>query len=316
MIRFDNKSINIQKEDILAFSCVRNEEVRLPYFLEHHRAIGVDYFFFVDNASNDRTIDILLAEDDVYVYQTDESYAENGYGMDWIHQLLATYGTGHWTLTLDADELFIYPYFEKTDLSKLAEYLETKKADAIESFLLDMYANKPLKDTEYNPGEPFVESCPYFDTDTYQYEKKFFRKKRSMPLRGGPRHRLFWNEFDREKPSPVLRKYPFVKWCDDLYYKTSTHILENVSTADITGVLQHFKLFADFYDDVCSEVKRNEHWDNAAQYKSYWNVMSENPDLNPFFEGSVRYDNSQQLIKLGLMHSSEKFQKFINHTFK
>src|SRR5260370_21953978 len=39
--------------EIRLFSKCRNEQLRLPAFLRHYRNIGVQRFFFVDNASND-----------------------------------------------------------------------------------------------------------------------------------------------------------------------------------------------------------------------------------------------------------------------
>ena len=60
--RRDSRPINLDADKILCFSCVRNESIRLPYFLEYHRNIRVNRFFLVDNASNDGTVDYLLSE--------------------------------------------------------------------------------------------------------------------------------------------------------------------------------------------------------------------------------------------------------------
>ena len=95
--------------DVLCFSCVRDEALRLPWFLEYHRRIGVDRFFVVDNGSSDGSTDFLLDQADVTVYYTVDSYAANRCGMVWLDELLESHGNGHWSLTLDADELLVYP---------------------------------------------------------------------------------------------------------------------------------------------------------------------------------------------------------------
>lgn len=311
MKRLDKQIIKYSKDDVLLFACVRNEMLRLPYFLDYHRNIGVKHFFIIDNGSEDDTVDFLLSKDDVYLFQTFESYSESKYGVNWLNKLLLQFGTGNWTLTLDADELFVYPNIEFLKLTELIEYLEKTKAEAFATFLLDMYSDKPIKNTSYLAGQPFQKTCQYFDKDTYSFIR--LSKKISVPNRGGVRDRLFWKGRDRKNLSPILKKIPLVKWRKDLFYTASTHILNGTRLADISGALLHFKLFSDFYDYSRIEALRNEHWDNAVQYKSYWEILNENTELTPLFHGSTKYENSSQLIKLGLIESSNRFEAFIRN---
>lgn len=306
--RLDTQKIDIKDNEIILFSCIRDERLRLPYFLKHHRNIGVDRFIFVDNGSNDGTVNFLLSEENTHVFHTNASYAQSNCGMDWLNALLARFGVGHWVLTVDADELFIYPNFEEIKLNLLINYLESTNAQAVATFLLDMYSNQPIKSTIYKEGESFVETCPYFDEDTYVYDRKISGPR--VPIRGGPRKRLFWGENDREKPSPVLKKIPFVKWRKDLSYEASTHVINNVRLAKLSGIIQHFKFFSDFYSLSQKEALRKEHWDNAAQYESYWKILKNDPDISPFFEGSARFVNSGQLVDLGMMHLPRSFERF------
>ncbi len=70
----------------------------------------------------------------------------------------------------------------------------------------------------------------------------------------------------------------------------------------MTGVLQHYKFFSDFYHLAKKESERGQHWDNAAQYEAYWNILEQKPNLDPYYEGSIKYQNSSQLLDLGLMY--------------
>jgi hypothetical protein len=92
-----------------------------------------------------------------------------------------------------------------------------------------------------------------------------------------------------------------------MYYEASTHKLSNARVCDVTGVLLHFKLFADFATRIEEEVTRREHFDNASQYAAYWDVISQRQDVCAFYRGSVRYESSRQLMAMGLLHSSEAF---------
>lgn len=303
--RLDNRPINLDSDEILCFSCVRNESLRLPYFLKYHRALGVDRFLFVDNGSNDGTVDFLLSLNDAHVFYTQESYAASKCGVVWLNELLNRFGKGHWTLTLDPDELLVYPYCEKVGLRHLTSFLNQTHAQGLETFLLDMYSDKAIKDTLYKRGEPFGMHCEFFDRHGYHE-----RDPNGIPIRGGPRHRLFWEGRERKKPSPVLKKVPLVKWREGLEFEASTHVIRNLHLASITGVLQHYKLFSDFYTYTKQETARKEHWDAAAQYESYWRVLRDTPNLNAMHEGSIKYRDSAQLVELGLIKSPEEFEQF------
>lgn len=307
LTRLDNGPIEISPDEIIVFACVRNESLRLPYFIDYHQSLGVDRFIFVDNVSSDGTVDFLLSQSDVHVFYTQDSYAHSKCGVVWLNELLSLYGTGHWTLALDADELLIYPMCEKVDLRQLTRFLDRNEAQGLATFLLDMYSHKPIKDTSYERGTAFQDLCPFFDRDSYHE-----RDKNGLPVRGGPRHRLFWEGRDRKKPSPVLKKIPLAKWREGLEFEASTHVIRNLRLCTLTGALQHYKFFSDFYTYAKQETARKEHWDGAAQYESYWHVLSENPGLSAFHEGSMKYQNSAQLVELGLINMPEEFEHFVS----
>lgn len=285
-----------EEQDILCFSCVRDEVLRLPHFLDYHRALGVDRFFIVDNASTDGTAALLLAQPDVHLFAAPGSYAASRCGVDWLNALLAAFAPGRWALTLDVDELLVYPDCETLPLAGLVDRLARKGADALAGFMLDMYGAEPIRAANYRAGTPFLTTCPYFDRDTYHE-----RTPDGLPARGGPRHRLFWEGRNRPKPSPVLCKIPLVRWCAGLRYEASTHRIDGVALSSASCVLLHFKLFADFVETAAREAVRKEHWDGAAQYASYHGALMSQPDLSAHFPGSVRYEGSRQLVAAGLM---------------
>ncbi len=54
-----NNTAAIRPSDVLLVSTVRNEKIRLPYFLRYYRELGIDHFLIVDNDSTDGTLDYL-----------------------------------------------------------------------------------------------------------------------------------------------------------------------------------------------------------------------------------------------------------------
>lgn len=307
MHRVDKNNTDIKESEIIAFSCVRNETLRLPYFLEYHRKLGVDRFIFIDNGSTDGTKDFLLSQKDSFVFYTDESYAGSNCGMDWVNHLIQEFGINHWILTLEPDELLVYPKCEIINLQQLTKYLDQIEVQAMKTFLIDMYSDKAINKTCYKAGEPFLNYCRYFDSNSY-YEYG----DDNIPTRGGPRDRLFWQGHDRDNRSPYLVNVPLVKWRKDLNYECGTHIISNVKLAPLIGCKQHFKFFSDLYTYAETETQRKEHWDNAAQYESYWDVLRKNLDLCGIYDGSLRYKDSMQLVKLSMMQLPDSFTAFIN----
>lgn len=87
--------------------------------------------------------------------------------------------------------------------------------------------------------------------------------------------------------------------------EASTHIIRGVRTGNTSGALLHFKMLSDFSESIALEASRKEHWDGAGQYAAYWKVIQNCPDLNPMCSESEKYENSLQLIKLGLIRCGD-----------
>jgi hypothetical protein len=304
--RVDRRRLAISPAEILCVSCVRNEALRLPFFLDYHRRLGINRFFVVDNGSDDGTTDLLLEAEDVHLFVTEQRFSESRYGVEWLNGILGAYAGGHWTLTADADELFVYPLCEEVNLSALAAYLERQDEEALVTFLLDMYGGQAIRDTPYSDGRSFLDVCPYFDRDSYVWDRSR-EGYASVPIYGGPRARLFWAGHNWGRPAPFLAKIPFVRWRYGLSYSASTHVLSGARTADATGVLLHFKFFSDFVARARLEASRAEHWEGAAQYRIYDEVLSNDPDLRLLYDGSVRYEGSRQLVALGLARMPQDY---------
>jgi hypothetical protein len=144
-----NNTANIKANAILAFSVLRNEAPRLPYFLAYYRQLGVTHFFFIDNGSTDNFLSLVGDQADCSIWHTTASYKASNFGVYWLNYLLGRYGSGHWCLTLDPDEFLSYPYCDSRSLGELTAYLAQEGKDSLFGIMLDMYSQEPIDKAIY-----------------------------------------------------------------------------------------------------------------------------------------------------------------------
>ncbi len=306
--RKDNKEIEIETADILCCVVVRNESLRLPYFLDYYREKGINKFLIIDNDSTDDTQSYLLTQPDVYLWHSTYSFNQANFGSVWFELLLRKYGVNHWCLTLDADEILYYPDCETKSIRQLCKELDRKNKKAFNAVLLDMYSDKAIKDTNYTKGENFLEVCPYFDKNFYhrKYEQAGTYKNQTVYF-GGVRERVFGTSGEY-----YLSKVPLLKYSLERVLAGGQHFT-NCSQAEIaleSGCLLHFKYFSSFINYVQEEVVRKEHYGEAMQYAEYVKVISQNSNLSLYDSyHSVKLQNSQQLVELGIIQTEDiKFE--------
>lgn len=298
--RVDTREVVCAPQDVLCCAVMRNESLRLPFFLAYYRAQGIAKFFIVDNGSTDGTVGYLLAQPDVYLWRSPLPFHRANFGAGWFELLLRRYGVGHWWLVVDADELLYYPDCETRSVPQLCRALERDGKKAFNAVLLDMYSDKPVRDTEYCAGQDFRDVCGYFDRDffTYRYiEAGPYRNQTG--LTGGMRRRVFG-----DTDPFYLSKVPLLKYDPGVVLAGGQHWTSHPSheIAEGRGCLLHFKYFSAFQGYVEQEILRGEHADGAFQYQQYVVALARDPALTLFDPAhSVRLIDSAQLVELGIM---------------
>ena len=295
----------IRPRDILLFSTLRNERVRLPYFFKYYRDLGIDHFLMVDNGSDDGTREYLAEQPDVSLWHSGGSYRSSRYGVDWMNWLLRCHGHRHWTLTVDVDEFFVYPFCDTRPIAALTDWLDASMVKSFGAMMLDMYPKGPLSQRGYAEGQNPIEIANWFDSGNYSITKN--RALGNLWIQGGPRARTFLA--GQPKKAPALNKTPLVKWDRRYAYVSSTHMLlprglNKVYDEDggekTSGILLHAKFLDTLGQKAREEVKRREHFADGAEYKAYHaKLREEDPDL--WCKWSEKYINWRQLEILGLM---------------
>ena len=299
-----DRSGQIQPGDILAFSTVRNESIRLPFFLDHYRRLGVRHFLFVDNGSTDGTTDYLTSQPDVSLWQSAHSYKLSRFGLDWLTWLQIRHGHGHWVLTVDADEILIYPYCTSRPLSALTEWLESQSIGSFGAIMIDLYPKGRLDAVAYQAGQDPINALGWFDRGNYMIRQQALLQ--NLWIQGGVRARCFFADDPRR--APTLSKTPLVKWNRTYAYVSSTHSLlprrlNRIYGDDgrelMSGALLHTKFLHTIVEKSREEKQRQEHFANSALYDSYYDRLAEAPDL--WCEQSSRFAGWRQLEAMGLL---------------
>ncbi len=295
---------DIPDAGVLCFACMRNEAERLPFWLAHYRALGVAHFLIVDNGSTDDTQRMLSDAADVSVWRTVTSYKAARFGMDWLMVLLARYGQNRWCLTVDADELLVYPESDSRSVGDLTEALYRRGRRSFGALMVELYPKGPVGDNVYKPGQDPTDVLGWFDPKPY--------RTTPQPLlgatlyQGGVRDRVFFA--DEPRRAPTLNKIPLVRWHWRWAYLNSTHSLlpRHLNTVfstpehpQLSGALLHTKFLPSVVEKAKEEKTRREHFGNSALFDAYYDALAANPDL--WCPDSTRYEGWEQLLRLGLM---------------
>lgn len=307
--RIDTKNIPVELNEIRLFMVVKDESVRLPYIIKYYFERGIDRIFIIDNGSTDTTIDFLLKQDKVHIFQTTEHYAKHP---NWIDLLLHKYGVGHWCLVVDSDEFLVYPHSEKVSIREICNFLDRYGYTALRCLLLDMYSNKPVNMTHYELYTNPLASAQYFDPYSHCKLKNNFPEGRIIfrnrsPSKiysfiGGMRRRVFGLD------KICLTKFPLIKFNPRMFLWAGTHVIEGAFIANIQGTLLHFKFFSSIIHRLQKLNKANKWWEKeCTAYKKYFD---DNPDLNLYYDKSVKYKNSEQLQREGILQTSIDYEEY------
>lgn len=272
--KISDRELNITDEKKPILICaLKNDIQKMEYFMEHYRKLGIENFVFLDNNSTDGTFEFLLKQPDTIVYRCEHPFTANR-KIAWLNRLIAECGINKWYLSVDSDEFLTYIGYTKNKIEDVVKEAESCDMKRIGCIFLDMYPKGPLFETDENVN--FMEKYCYFDKDTHD----FARTTNGMSIMGGPRARvfgikmklsryiLFYFQEDDVIPSahylmPLEKSYGMPVWFATLHYKF-------VNESD--------------YEKMLEAVRTGMHSDNSREYRKYYEVLSENPDISLYDE--------------------------------
>jgi len=310
--KLDGNPIPAVSSEVRAFACIRDENLRLPFLLDYHRRLGVGRFFFIDNGSTDGSLEFLLEQEDCHVFASrGKFFAENVDPPVWSNALRNVHGDGHWCLSLDADEMFVYPRCEDIPLDRFCQHLDAAGATAVVGLVIDMYGEGPILQAGYKRGESFLAACPYFDR-ALGYEVADDGGFPPVLTFSKFRERAFWSREHKRQRPPCITQVPLVKWRKGSAYKVAQHSLNYAKLSDLQAGVLHFKFLPGFYQSIGASLAENDNVKEKglAERRTYIDTLKSNPELSLVYSGSERYRNSSQLVELGWMKTSASYENF------
>ena len=302
-VKMSKTDVTITIDDIPLICVERNEISRLPYFLKYYRKLGITQFFFVDNNSDDGSLEFLLEQPDCHVFWTDDSHNEAGSGVVWVHYLLDTYALeNQWCIHTDADEFLVYPNCENQKLPQLIKYLNSTSYTALGLFMLDMFPKSIVEQHSITHESDLINESPYF-YNHYQLQSQT-TSPYIYPVGG------IFNFYDIKFN---LTKTSLFKLTKDFRFLSATHSSTPTRLANISCAYLHFKMIGDFYQKSIDEQNRKQHWAGGIHYRGYAKMYESFDGRNFNFtklDKTIKYENSQQLVELGLIRTSDEWEKF------
>ena len=310
--------VDVRDDELIVLTQVRNSRPYVKAFIDHYRSLGATHMVFLDNGSTDGTVEALKEYENVTVLRTTLPYRTHNVAMK--QYLIERFGRRRWSLLVDIDELFDYPFSDVVDLEGLLRYLNENRYTAVVAHMLDMFPEKPIS-RDASPAapedEPLKEKYRFYDVSNLRrlrYDEagetgNVVSNENIEILRGGIRNILF----DNFNNKALLLKHPLIFLDDELKpMDLSDHWVGNARIADFTGVLYHYKFTERFYEDVRRSVEERNRSDHGTRrYGKFLEVLERKPYLEIRRETSKELESVDQLVADGFVVVSEEYLAFV-----
>jgi glycosyltransferase involved in cell wall biosynthesis len=304
--------VDCETDELVVLVLLRNGRPYIKPFMEHYFSLGAKHIVFLDNGSTDGTAEALAGYDNVTVLRSTLPYKR--YNVAMKRYLIERFGRGRWTLSVDMDELFDYPYSDVVDLKALLGYLNDNSYTAVVSYMLDMFPERLLPEEDLPVGgEPFKEMYRFYDISDVRARSyrdigdigNVLANEETKILWGGVQRRLFG-------VGPLLTKHPLVFLDDRLRpMDLSDHWVGNAHIADFTGVLLHYKFVNGIYGQVRREIDERRDLSLNGKYDRYLEVLEKNPNLLIKDDASRELKSVNDLVGTRLMTVSRQYMRFV-----
>lgn len=281
-------------EDPIVICVVLNELERMKVFLDHYRKMGIKMFAFLDNGSSDGTIEYLKKQADVELFQTKNPF-KSKIKIGWINRIISYYGTNHWYLVVDADELLVWQNIEEGCIQNVIKYFNENNITRARALMIDMYPQEVMLNTNASFEHAYSESR-FFDYNTY-----YHRKENSLYLiSGGPRKRMFGID-------AWLTKYPLFRLAEEeiMCNPHTIYPYNNKKVPCYLAILHYKFLTRNDKQKMQKYARKGNYACDSAEYKLYVKKLREKADNFKFyFADSTEYHSSQSLLKISEISKS------------
>ena len=298
-------------DEVVAICVVRNGELHVRSFLEHHFALGVKHVVMLMNGSTDATAAVAAGYPNVTILRTELPYAK--YENLMKRYLARRFSMGRWSLCVDIDELFDYPDAGTVPLRALLRYLNEQRHTAVVAQMLDMFADGPLERLRSTPADRLRDAYPFYDTSRVRQSEYTYSQLTNPNVRmhqGGIREQAFGTR-------NYLTKAPLVRVTSDLELFVDWHHVRGATISDFTAVLLHYPFVSTFAVKVADAVAtgRYGHF-TTAEYHRYSAALRQG-DIVLRQPSARRLADTRQLLDDGFLVAGPAFTAWraqLDHT--
>lgn len=301
------ENVSYKMDELLVVCLVRNGRHYVEPFMDHYRRLGVRHVVFLDNGSDDGTVEALKGYKDVTVLQTPLPYKDYKYAMK--QYLMRCFGDGRWCLYVDIDELFDYPRSDVVSLRRLLSYLSERGYTAVLAHMLDMFPEEPVGGRGPEDRDP-REAHRFYDISQVQRTWYTYSWRMAENVAGSEDLKVFHGGIRRAvfDLGVNLSKHPLVFMDEKVRpMDNSSHRTNNAYVADVSCVLYHYKFLDNFRELTERAIQEGSYFDGSAEYRRYKEVLEETPELYLKRETSRELVGVDDLVSGGFLTVSEDY---------
>lgn len=303
------RKVKLADDEVAAVCMLKNGAYYLDTLMAHHRSLGVKHFLFIDNGSDDGTIEQLEKYDDVTIVSNKLPVAHYECKMRAI--IARQVFDGGWFLFLDSDELMDIVNSDSRSIRDDVRYCNEHGYNIVVGYVLDMYSSSPLAETS---SWSYAQSVEHFDQysistiDEYDYHQEgnpyyWFLQTNTISnddikiKMGGIRRQVF-SEYCGLTVHRLVRNTPSI----DLY--RHSHCSCNAICADFTMLVRHYKFAGPYLERERKSVSESTwmHGEDALRLQ-----VIEGDNFRLSGEDEKKFINVMQLVEEGFLVCSDDY---------
>lgn len=298
--------VHYGRDELLVICVVRNGEAYIDRFVEHYLALGAKHLVFLDNGSEDDTVDLLCRVREATVLQSAVPYKKFENTMK--RYLAERFSKRRWNLCADIDELFAYPFSSRLSLRRFLGYLNANSYSAVAAQMLDMFPDGPLSALPESEKAGLLESNPYYDISDIRKTEYCWSKRSNPAIKmhwGGIRKKAFGTDNGLTKTPLVLMDgnvRPFITW----------HHALGARMADISCLLFHYPFLGGFRRKVEEAARTGRYGFRVTdEYAAYKRGLDRYPELSLRTDTAQRFSGLERLIEDGFLIVSRPYLDWV-----